>query len=439
MEAIAIIKNRNKQNKQTQFLLVANGLIVGILILWLTVGNLLVAYLEQPMLKAQAEFVQRYPKREANSSAIALRDLYSKLKIIENIKDIRNYDELLYTDNNLISPLSEELKSYLASKSAIINEIITLLRKEPPQFEHYDLFKVFTDPLGFSNSSFLQWAMLQRLLSLEALQQYQSGQMQRVFDILTATWNLNLALQEEPYLISQLVALILFQNRVGFLRKISLPIEAQQQLVTPSFPKSILPALEIDNLVGASLLQVPSSKISQNSYQITKRSPSLIERILLPFQLPYFKLSGIDYWEKNMQEISKVQTQDICLFDPKILGTDIESTSSWWNVWGRSQGINVLLLGQLTKAYKRLIDWEFTQKILQAKATAAKTSNFPLTMHTIEYSTICKDLQYEYRFIDNGQKMTLQMQNLPKWYVYHGRGELPVTFNFIVSSNQPMM
>lgn len=442
MNPINIIQDRAKQKKQKNFLLIANGLIIGILIIWLTLGNLLVAYLEQPMLKAQAEFLQRFPKRDANASVIKLRELISRLELynkLEPEKSIQvgfgDYTEKLRTANSQISPIPQDLKNYLASQSTFIKEIITLLKKEPQKFELTDLSKAFTDPVEFANiglPSFLNLASLQRVLLVEAIQQYQSGQIQKVFDVLTASWNLNLSLQEESSLISQLAALILYTDQLAFLRKTILPIEVPQ-LAKPNYQKTLLPAIEFESLFVANLMQIASSEIIQpTKYEINKRSPSLFERLLLPFQLPYFSLSGIDYWEKNMQRLKKVKDQDISLFDPEALRKETKASFAWWNVSGRSQDV---LLEQLRKPYRRLLEWEFTQKILQAKAEALKTGKLPSTLQGTESSSILKTLQYDYQVTDNGQTMTIQMQNLPKWYVYE-KSDLSITHSFTLNSIQ---
>ncbi len=443
MNSIDIIQDRANQKKQKHFLLIANSLIIGLLIIWLTLGNLLVAYLEQPMLKAQAEVLKQYSQRSANASDTKLREFISRLELynkLEPEKSIQNelgdYTDKLRTANNQIISIPQSLKKYLSSQSPIINEIISLLEKDPPKFELIDRSKAFIDPVEFANiplPSFLNLASLQRVLLAEAIQQYQSGQIQKVSNILTASWNLNLALQENPTLISPLVAQILYADQLAFIRKISLPIEGLQ-LAKPNYQKSILPAIEFEILFVAKFMQIVSSEyIQPTNYEINKRSPSLIERLLLPFQLPYFKLSGIDYWQKNMQMLEKVKGQDISLFDPDALRKETKASFAWWNVSARSQDV---LLEQMRKPYRRLLEWEFTQKILQAKADALKTGKLPSTFQSTEPSLILKNLQYDYQVTDNGQKMTIQMKNLPKWYVYEN-GDLPIAFNFTLSSIQP--
>lgn len=443
MNSIDIIQDRANQKNQKQFLIIANSLIIGLLIIWLTLGNLLVAYLEQPMLKAQAEVLKQYPQRSANASETKLRELISKLELynkLEPEKSIQNefgdYTDKLRSANNQIISIPQSLKKYLSSQSPIINEIISLLEREPPKFELIDRSKAFIDPLEFSNiplPSFLNLASLQRVLLAEAVQQYQSGQTQKVSDILTASWNLNLALQENPTLISQLVAQILYADQLAFIRKISLPIEFLQ-LAKPNYQKSILPAIEFEILFVAKFMQIASSEyIQPTNYEINKRSPSLIERLLLPFQLPYFKLSGIDYWQKNMQMLEKVENQDISLFDPESLRRETKESFAWWNVSARSQDV---LLEQMRKPYRSLLEWEFTQKILQAKADALKSGKFPSTQQNTEFSAILETLQYNYQVTENGQKMTIQMQNLPKWFRYT-EYDLPITFSFTLNSIKP--
>jgi len=445
MNEIDIIKDRVKQKKQKRFLLIANGLIVGILVLWLTVGNLLATNLEQPMIKAQEEFLQRYPKKEANDSAIRLIEFTRKLEFyksgVEYEKTIGyafgEYINQLKTSNSKINPIPEDIKSYLTSKSTIIEEIITILKNTPPSFENIDLSVAFTDPINYTNTAlpgFLDWSTIKRLLLVKAIQHYQTGQIQKVLDILIASRNINLALQEQGSLIGQLVDLILFTDQLAFLRKTSLPIEVLQS-TKPNYPKLIFPAIEFENLFMGKFLQIASSEFSQkvDSFTIEKRSPLLYEKVLLPFQRPYLKLSGIDYWHKNMKMLERIKNLDnICLFDRDTISKETKATLAWWNVIGRSQEI---YLTQMFKPYRRLLEWEFTQKILISKNNTAKKTVFPLNSQITEYSTICKTVQYDYRVTDNGQKMTIEMQNLPKWAEYE-EGDLPVTFGFTINSNK---
>ena len=449
MNSTDIIQQRVKQKKQKKFLLVANGIITSILIVWLAIGNLLVVYLEQPMLKAQTDLVQKYPSREDNTALVKLRELDRKLEHYNKLEPQKSIDylfrdyyssEILENHSNQTNNLPQDLKNYLDFHSTIINEIITLLKNEPLKFERIDLSKAFTDPVEFANTpvpSSLDFVDLQRILLIDALQQYQSGQTQKVFDILTASWNINLALRQQGSLIAGLVDLILYRDQLAFLRKTSLPIEVPQ-LAKSNHKKSFIPSIELEIIITANLMQIPSNEIEGqiSSYAIEgmkKRSPSLIERLLLPFQIPYFKLSGIDYWTKNMQMLEKVQNQDISSFDPEALHKETKAFFAWWNVSGRSQEIR---LEQLRNPYKRLLEWEFTQKILQAKAEALKTGKLPSMLQNREPSSILKTLQYDYQVTDNSQKMTLQMRNPPKWYVFYNGVDL-VTYSFTLNSIQP--
>jgi hypothetical protein len=438
-------KSRVKQKKQKKFLLIANALIIGLLIIWLSVGNLLAGYFEQPMLKAKSSFEQRYPEVEANASAIKLKELYSKLELDEEeelresdndsivspdgepskyvfgskvnivFKSLLDYSfEQLNANNQSLEPLPEDLKLYFISKSKIINEIITLLKNSP---------LIFNTSYYYSNSpnveaNYQKYALfqaaqisdehlvnLQKVLLVEAIQEYQFSQTQKVFDILTAVWNLNLALQKQAMYGDQSIALDLFSDQLSFLRKTNLSIEVLK-LIKPDYPKYFLPSLE---------------------FGILDRATSFSGGLL---PLSYSKLEKIDYWEKNMQMISKIEKQDICLFDPKALQEETRASYAWWNVWGRYQ--NVILV-RWRKPYKKLIEWEFTQKILQAKITAAQTG-FSSNFQSTEYSSICKTIRYNYKITDNGQKINIQMQNLPQWWDYKDfedikEDNLPKTFS----------
>jgi hypothetical protein len=423
MNGIDTVKDRTKQKNLTRFLLIANGLILGILIVWLVVGNLLVAYLEQPMLKAQADFVQRYPKREANASVNKLIELNNKLGFIR-----WDYGQLR-TPNDLMSPLSQDLKSYLASNSTIINEIITLLRLEPPRFEHFDLSKDFSDLANYDERKHMYWRQLEKLLSIEAIQQYQSGHMQKVIDTLAAARNLILALQEHPSIVPQYVALSIHSDQLAFLRKTSLPIEAHQlitSVITPDSLKSFfLPAQELETLFSARSIQ----ELPQRNG--TRYGLSSLKQLLIPFQLPYFKLMGINYWGKSMNMLTKISNQDFCLLDFKTFEETTKTVDPFLDFWGS----NYSGLRMLSFLYQKLLGSEFTEKILLAKTTAAKTGNFSSVSKNTEYSRICKAVQYDYQVTDNGQKMTIQMLNLPKWGSY-GEGDLPTSFSFTLNPNQ---
>ncbi|MBE9039415.1 hypothetical protein IQ235_01215 [Oscillatoriales cyanobacterium LEGE 11467] len=156
----------------------------------------------------------------------------------------------------------------------------------------------FTAPLP----GYLWHASLQKVLALDILQKYRQGQTEDATQMLEVSWEINQSLTEQPYLISQLVALIVSQYQVGVMRKIdNLPAQWQEYLRERDYLDSILTSLEGEAVYSFKFGQHFLWQLSKSSFkevlqeQLYLDTPLLTLFILFkPVIKPYIRFSAID-------------------------------------------------------------------------------------------------------------------------------------------------
>ncbi|MGD1701272.1 hypothetical protein [Dapis sp. BLCC M229] len=137
-----------------------------------------------------------------------------------------------------------------------------------------------------------------------------------------------------------------------------------------------------------------------------------------PLSKPYLRFSAIDYYRKMNQGLEQLPTINICL--PKETSTinlagwnlfyEYISPTSWTN--------------QDLKAAKRMLELEFTQKILQVKKLAKQQGKWPDSFPNLD-SKFCSDRQYIYQVTEDGT-MTISLEKQPEWAKDR---DLPLTYS----------
>jgi len=151
-------RQHHSQTGKYRFLWVVNSLMIGVLLIWLIVGNSLATNLEAPVQQAIADLAQQFPARQANPSAIRLHQLAER---ITPFRSKTSFDEYLAREvrkqGGNLAPLPLVWHQYIAAQSqnlaALRNHLLT---KELPKFaQPYDVKKA-DGWLVFSDSR-LQW------------------------------------------------------------------------------------------------------------------------------------------------------------------------------------------------------------------------------------------------------------------------------------------
>lgn len=433
-----------------RILRITNSFIIGLLTIWLIFSNLLAAQQETILQAELNQFSQRFPKTEANSSAIQLDELITLLGLqtlgsnhdhaLPSEADRQSYEAIrqplreylnaqIIRPNDHIDELPESIRQYFKVHAIDLSAIRDhLLRNEVPRWESVDFQQTLT-PL-FTQPVFTVLIDLQNLLLIDTLQTNRLGQFQQTLDNLTASWKLNQSLYKHPRLIPFLVALTISNKQTGVLRKINrLPPTWQPQIPDRDMQKSLLTVSEAEAFVSAELLRTYSLQ-GENFWQsinsvyqdlraddgrIWEQSP--LAKFQQIFQQPYFRLVAAHQRSTLRRLALDLSSQNICALDNRTWLK--KNAGSWWYSLGEPEAT----LNQWQKAYRNLINRELTRKVLQVKALVAQSGQAPQTIPGFEQSTVCSNLRWKYQFSTDGT-MSISLQSPPQWLVTR-TGDLP--------------
>lgn len=426
------------------FLWLVNGLIVSLLALWLVGGNLLAAQLEKPINQGWADFAHRFPKTETNNSGLKLQELTAQQgsgalvvtqeaskrfpvsqknwQAFEKIKkELEQYLETqLENPTNKVEIPPESLRRYLASQSANLAAIRThVLNSEMPRWS----LDVNQWNLSYPLPSFLGMINLQKILALDMLEKNRLGETKEVLDTLEFAWRLNQSAREYPSLIGSLVAAIVDNYIVGIIRQIKeVPPDWQgriTRLVKQDYPQSFLTSLEGDFLMTARSLS------TYPLWKWTNAPPPPFTKVLDALQQPYLRFSAVDYWQKGTRGLHELPKQDFCNFDSETFKQN-QLSAAWWNILGQDSTIS--LLNQWPKLWRKLIEWELTQKVLKVKEIAAKQGSWPQQVPGIDAS-VCGDRKWIYQVSPDGT-MSISFSKPPSWWPKQEKGKLILPLSY---------
>lgn len=378
------------------------------------------------------KFIERFPTTQANESARQLNELTANLGIglafksgnrpeaapetIEKFEQIREEldrfleTELEKTTGSQSSPAPESLRSYLQSRKAEFQAIRShLLNSELPIWERdlkrrLDINSPWPSMLGLLN--------LQKLLILDVLEKNRLGQDQAGIDSLEASWKLNQTLWDRPDLISQVIAILVAKLQAGALRKIDgLPAQWQQRAIARDYQNSMLKSLEMESWLNYGLANNPQMGFGDK---------------LTPLEGLYIRLSAIDISQKMRKKFAKLEFENICSFDSEAFDAEMADSIAWWNQLG--QIAMPSLSGQWRKAGKMMLDWELTQKVLQAKTLAAEQGTWPETLPDLD-SKVCPGERWIYQ-INGDRSISLSFSKNLDWLLaQEGSIDLPLSYS----------
>ena len=428
------------------FLLLVNGLIVSLLVLLLVGGNLLVAQLEKPFHQDWKDFIHRFPKTEANNSALKLQQLTaqqgvgilwetketSKLfptsqknrQAFEKInEELKQYlDTQVKNSTNKVEVPPESLRHYLASQSANLAVIRThILNSEMPRWS----LDVSQWNPSYLLPSLVGMVKLQKLFALDMLEKNRLGETKEVLDTLEVAWKLNQSVREYPSLTASLISIIVDNYLVGVVRKIEgVPTDWQARitrLVKEDYPQSFSTSLKGEFLTTArSFATYPLWKLMNIDAQ-----PPPFAKVLDALQRPYLRFSVVDYWRKETRGLHELPKQDFCNFDSEAFKHNYQLYAARWNIFGQDP----IFWTQWLKMWRKLIEWELTQKVLQVKEIAAKQGSWPQQVPGIEVS-VCGDRKWIYQVSPDGT-MSISYSQQPTWWPKQEKEKLilPLTYS----------
>jgi hypothetical protein len=435
-----------ERNSLKLFLWLVNGLMVSLLVLWLIGGNLLAAQLEKPINQGWTDFTHRFPKAELNNSALKLQELTAQQGIgpllgtketskrfptseknrqaFEKIrKELDQYlENQLENSTNQVEVPSESLRRYLDSQPANLAAIRThILNSEIPRWS----LDVSQWNPSYPLPSLLGMVNLQKIFALDMLEKNRLGETKEVLDTLEVAWKLNQSAREYPSIIGSLISIIVDNYIVGVIRKVKgIPTDWQARitrLVKEDYPQSFSTSLEGDFLTTArSFATYPLWKWTNNA------QPPPFAKVLDALQRPYRRFSAVDYWRKETLGLHELPKQDFCNFDSETFKQNHQLSAAWWNIFGQDSISS--LWNQWTKLWRKLIEWELTQKVLQVKEIAAKQGSWPQQVPGIEAS-VCGDRKWIYQVSPDGT-MSISYSQQPSWWPKQEKGKLILPLSY---------
>jgi hypothetical protein len=466
-----------RRKKWLKFLGGSAVAVAGLLAVWIVGGNYIASVQEKEIEQDLAVYAQRFPKTEPNDAALKLATLVGKLGLYAvggsfspvdryrgSVADLRSSEddpkafyEILqelnqYLDaeiakpNDTVNPPSEKLQRYLASKQTALAELRQhVLNNEVPDWGT-DITWILEGDMTMFLTSYLGQVNFQKVLALDSLEKYRKGQTEAAAEMLEVSWKINQSLTESPFLIPQLVALMVTKYQAGVIRKVDrLPAQWQQRLLEHDYRESILTSLQGEYLYKFKSSQDFVWKYSWSSIQQrsgassflgifteTNDPPTLQEKILdwtlshvlvwfKPAIEPYVRFCAIDTYQVYKRSLAASRQHNFCTSD-SVKVDDF----AWWHYPGEA---STDFPSQTRKAAQSMLDLELTQKILQVKALAAKAGKWPPSVPEMK-SSICPGAKWLYRVAPDGT-MSISFSEKPKWLeqrLKSSRG-LPFTYS----------
>ncbi len=451
---------QNVKQKIFTVILWSGASLIGLTVIWLFLGNFLVAEPEKKIEESRREFMQEFSAKENNYTALKIQDLAQKIGlekiIITNNKSaqifsiyqeqnqsyqkisepLKNYLEIqLKKPNNEVDIPPEKLRRYLNSQQENLENLRNyILTHEKPHWQLEENLLINRNEFVINFQSIID---LQQVLALEILEKNRSQQTKEMLQTLEISWIINSSLLERPDLYSQMYGMMVARMQAGVMRKIDgLSGQWQQRLedlAKQEYPQGFLKALNRETLIitnliknnfwqtleGRKILKTDFSEISDRQKEAWLQTTYKVNLLAKP----YFRFAAVDYWQ-NMQIIwQQLPKQDICYFNADEFIKQTGTSVAEWNVPGQISQLSWVKIWHHVNHLK--LDLELTQKILQLKELAAKNRNWPENLPEISASN-CKNTQWIYKIYNDGT-ISLNYSQKPNW-LEENKG-LPLSYN----------
>jgi hypothetical protein len=379
------------------------------------------------------EMVQRFPAREANAAALAVERLSAELGI--NTAQRHRADGIRPTPGKVatyrsvkaeagkylqsqierttrgVDPATTGLASYLDNHREELRALHEqLLHDETPRWEQH-LELLYAAPVP----NLVGLLELQRLMLADSVARYAEGDREGALSGLEASWHLNLALRDDPALITQLIAMAVARMQAGVVRQFDdLPDIWHERLSENDFRDSFLFALQVE---AQGMMQMPTA---------LGREGNLLHLAIWNVARPYNRLCAAslsDEMRRRLVRLSKAEA--LCSGDPGYHGADLNVPVPRWNLLGR---LIVPNLGSSLERLARLeLDTELSLKVLEVdSARRSNGGQFPRTVEGIADSAACPEERWEY-YVDPSGKMTILFSRELTWPNQPGT-KLPTRF-----------
>jgi len=324
-------------------------------------------------LGSREEILARFPTREANDAALELEWLVAGLGIdiatrtdaerarpskeaasrftrIKAMVGSHLERQVEQPRRSALSPPEQLIAFLMEEEENLVMVRRHLLEGEVPRWE-LQIEKSFEAPIP----NLLGHIDLQKLMIADAMVMNGRGEGAEALAALEASWKLNSAIRQDPYLITQLVAMAIARLQAGALRQIEeLPAQWQERLAEHDFRDSFFTAMLLESWHWTQITEP----------QIFDNRPGRLERAALTFTGPYanycFADLSDDYRRRLLTLAESGASCDYYLSDSDA-SLDIPVPS--WNLFGNL--VKPTFRGVLDRLARLELDLELTGRVLQ--------------------------------------------------------------------------
>ena len=441
----------------------AVGGLLGLTLLWVTLGNALATAMKRDADAQLETFIEDSlaQRTQYNDSALTLAALGADLGVtllggtdseadrqlaasleprlsagskaeFEGIQDsLGDYlDRQIKTPDNSLEPIPEDLQRYLTSHGAAIAAVRDHLATQPPPTWELPANAITSLRSGTSYTVALPARLgqvdLNRVLLLQVIAAIEAGDLEAVTQGITASSTLANSLEGGLTLIDQLVLVINGRLTDGVLRKTNgIPATILEPWLERDSTAALLRSIELEFFGTYSTIKLLKTG-DLEIFEVLGQSPapstphiaygSLNSQFLglfNPFVRPYFIFSALDTFQISMDAVQQWQADPPNLCDPNFNGFQVNPAGSAapWNIFG--QIAIPSFLNQPLKAQQHRLELELTQQVLTAKGLAATTGQWPSQLPQPQ-SQVCPGTSWTYTATPQGS-MTLSLSSLSPW------------------------
>ena len=382
------------------------------------------------------QIVERYPDCEANEAALRVEGLSAELGIDLTPRSIEDR----------VHPTREAVGRYQQAKLAINQFAEQQLEREGPRLEppsakvaeffdaHRETVEEIRRQLAVDSAP--RWARvlarpyrtplpnllghinLQRLLMTDAILRADAGDSPGALITMEASWKLNSALRDLPFLVSQMIALDISRMQVGMLRQIErVPASWGDRLQAQDYRASISTALQVDGWNWMQMVD-PGTRPTDD-----EASRSVLYAVVGPY-VSFCTTDLSERWRRRLIELSELGS--FCDRDLEALGITLSVEPAAWNLVARKTWFGDMD-GVLRRLARYELDREMTSKLLELQRVREDSHGpWPASLPGIEQSPTCPEDHWIYEALPGGE-VSLAFSRSVEWEGLHG-AELPLRF-----------
>jgi hypothetical protein len=370
-----------------------SGVLLGLLVLWIALGNLIANGRVQPIESAQASLLKQFPDRD-NDSARQISAQWKKLKLtpaadqkvtqtenpnLQAVLETYIHAQVAATDNKSIQP-PEELKQFFEGHGEAIGALRQLILDGDAPVWGVNIKTIAQDPARIPTQSWL--VHLNRVLLYDALRKNRNDYYQGSFDSVMAARKLTQFLSDRPDLASHQLLMTLAEEQAGVFRHLRYMPPDWEIVIPERSHKGVLRALQTENWVV--------TKTTINHVNGKGQKSAVFNTVTTWITRPYALLPLVNHWQQQDALLQSLLAEDVC---QKSAGKDSIK------VWQRS-GFQDLR-------------WELTRKVQQVRTVLERSGKLPETMKGIETSMVCPGLKWKYQATNS--KGEVAIVNPPAW------------------------